>query len=272
MPIIRTRRVQQGEVSALRFKFDMMGHRFRVWVYHVDGLQVETGPRWVRKEVRRFTKVFPFQAIALTHFHEDHSGNAAYLSQGGRIPVCMGEQTAEILAGPPSIPLYRQMLMGPLESVQGEVREWIETERFRFRAVHTPGHSDDHVVWVEEEQGWAFTGDLFISSRLTFGMRGESLLELAASIRRLLQYPIRTLFCSHAGIIPEGRKALEKKLDYLDWLREETLRLHQIGAPSMEIASRLLKKRPGLVWVSRGEMAPVHLIRSILREEQEKKA
>ena len=62
--------------------------------------------------------------------------------------------------------------------------------------------------------------------------------------------------------------ALRKKLDFLEWLQAETLRLYKEGACSREIAARLLKRRPALVCFSNGELSPVHLIRSILREHR----
>lgn len=267
MSKLQIEQMQQGEVDALQFRFNFFGNGFRICVYHVEGLLLETGPRRVRKQMKEFAEVIQPRAIALTHFHEDHSGNAGFLSGQGRIPVWMGRQTAEILSDPPRIPFYRRLVWGSIDPVQGEDRDVIETDRFRLRAVPTPGHAEDHIAWVEEEQGWAFTGDLFLGTRLNYGLREESLTALAASIRRLLEFPIRTVFCSHAGVVPEGAKSLEKKLDFLDWLREETLRLHRQGAQPGEIASRLLKKTPGLVWFSRGELSPVHLIRTILREE-----
>lgn len=268
MSKLQIQQTQQGDVETLQFKFNFFENRFRICVYHVDGLLLETGPRRVRREVKKFAEEIQPRAIALTHFHEDHSGNAGLLSNQGRTPVWMGKRTAEILSDPPRIPFYRKLVWGSIDPVRGEVGDVIETDRFRFRAIPTPGHSEDHIAWVEEEQGWAFTGDLFLGTRLHYGMREESLTDLAASIRRLLTFPIRTVFCSHAGVIPEGAKSLEKKLDFLDWLRDETFRLHRQGASSGEIASRLLKKQPGLVWFSRGELSPVHLIRSILREEE----
>ncbi|MGF7089381.1 glyoxylase-like metal-dependent hydrolase (beta-lactamase superfamily II) [Kroppenstedtia sanguinis] len=267
MSKLQIQRTQQGEVDALQFKFNFFGNGFRIWVYHVDGLLLETGPQRFRKEVKQFAEEMQPQFIALTHFHEDHSGNAGLLSGQGRIPIWMGKRTAEILSNPPRIPFYRRRIWGSIDPVPGEVRDVIETDRFRFRAVPTPGHAEDHIAWVEEEQGWAFTGDLFLGTRLNYGLREESLAEMSNSIRRLLTFPIRRVFCSHAGIVPEGVKSLEKKLDFLDWLREETLGLHRQGARPKEIASRLLKKQPGVVWFSAGELSPVHLIRRILQEE-----
>ncbi|PTX64238.1 glyoxylase-like metal-dependent hydrolase (beta-lactamase superfamily II) [Melghirimyces profundicolus] len=270
--MVRTslKRLKHGEVTALRCRFDFPGNVFRIWVFHVDGLMLETGPRRAVKEVERFAQDFPPRSIALSHFHEDHAGNAARLAEKYGAPVYMGDRTAEILAHPPRIPLYRRVVWGPLTPVRGIVTERIETERFRFLAVSTPGHADDHVSWVEEERGWAFTGDLYLGKRLTYGMRNESVSRLAESIRRVLRYPVRTVFCSHAGMIPDGPEALKQKLHFLEWLQDETLRLHREGARSGEIASRLLKKRTGLVWFSNGELSPVHLIHSIIRENRKK--
>ncbi|MDA8354106.1 MAG: MBL fold metallo-hydrolase [Firmicutes bacterium] len=264
----RVKQVQHEDVTALHCSYYFLGNGFRAWTFHVDGLMVETGPRRARSEVRRFAQRFHPQAIAVTHFHEDHTGNAADLATRYRIPVYMSAQTARILSGSPRIPLYRRVVWGPLDPVRGEVQDRIETDRYCFQAVPTPGHARDHVAWVEEEQGWAFTGDLFIANRHTYGLRDESISQLAASIRRVLRYPIQTVFCSHAGVIPDGVTALRKKLDFLEWLQAETLRLYKEGACSREIAARLLKRRPALVCFSNGELSPVHLIRSILREHR----
>ncbi|MDQ4068418.1 MAG: MBL fold metallo-hydrolase [Actinomycetota bacterium] len=74
--------------------------------------------------------------IALTHSHDDHAGAAGALA----------EQTgAEILAYP-------------------HVDEGFELEasEFRVEALHTPGHTPDHLCWLLEEERMLFTGDTLI--------------------------------------------------------------------------------------------------------------
>ncbi|WP_185956194.1 MBL fold metallo-hydrolase [Melghirimyces algeriensis] len=265
---IKLNQLQEKEVTALRCQIDFLGNRFRVFVYYIDEFLIETGPARIRKQVETFVKEWELKGAAVTHFHEDHAGNAAYLAKRYHLPVYMGEKTAKVMTSPPQIPFYRRVVLGSLEPVLGEPRKKIETKHFCFQAVPTPGHTEDHITWVEEEQGWAFTGDLYLGTRLTYGFRDESISKLIDSIRKLQRYPIKTVFCSHAGIISEGPKALKQKQDFLEWLCEETLHLHDQGAPTQEIVRRLLKKRPGLVLISNGELAPIHLIRIIIKENQ----
>ncbi|GGE08055.1 MBL fold hydrolase [Marinithermofilum abyssi] len=253
-------------VTRFSMRYRMLGNNFHVSLYYVDGLLMETGPVRARHMVEQFVADHPVDRIALTHFHEDHSGNAAHLNARFGIPVTAGPETAALLKNPDPIPRYRQWIWGQMEAVSCTVSDVIETSRHRFRRIFTPGHSPDHSIWLEENQGWAFTGDLYLGTRLTYGMRGESVSQLIQSIRTLLSFPVATVFCSHAGIIREGRKGLQKKHDFLTWLTEETLDLHQQGAPSKEIAHRLLQRRPAVEWFSGGEMSPVHLIRSIVSE------
>ena len=39
----------------------------------------------------------------------------------------------------------------------------IKTEHHNFQVIETPGHCPDHVSLYEPEQGWFFSGDLFVS-------------------------------------------------------------------------------------------------------------
>lgn len=38
------------------------------------------------------------------------------------------------------------------------------TDRYRFAVLHTPGHSNDHICLLEPDEGWLFSGDLFLSA------------------------------------------------------------------------------------------------------------
>ena len=46
--------------------------------------------------------------------------------------------------------------------------EWLETPRFRFRVIHTPGHSADHIALYEPNRRWLFSGDLYLAPRLRY--------------------------------------------------------------------------------------------------------
>ena len=95
-------------------------------------------------------------------------------------------------------------------------------------------------------------GDLFLSNRLNYGMRGESVPKMIDSLRSVLQYPVETLFCGHSGVVSDGRSALEKKLRFLEWLQEETCRLADRGLTPREISRRLLAGGKVMEWVTLG--------------------
>ena len=266
MPKVHAETCVADEVHAFRGQYKRFGYPARFCLYYVDGLLIDTGPPRARREVCDWLKDKALDGIVLTHFHEDHSGNAREISARRNVPVLTGEETAKILSDPPRLPLYRRVIWGQMEPVSGRVLpDRLETAGHRFRVVPTPGHTADHIVLIEEEKGWLFAGDLFLSTRLIYGIRGESVPQLADSIRRVLKYPVKTVFCGHSGVIADGRSALEKKLRYLEWLQEETRSLSERGFTPREISRRLLNGRRMMEWLSQGEFSSVHLIRSILR-------
>ncbi|SFS63271.1 MBL fold metallo-hydrolase [Marininema halotolerans] len=266
---IATARHQHGEVFALHSRLTCWGQNFHIWVYELDGLLIETGPIHARSAVEAFVKERRPASVTITHHHEDHSGNAGWLTREQGLPLYMGAKTADILANPYQIPKYRDRVWGQMEKVRGWVADSIETEKFVLRSLATPGHADDHIAWIVEEKGWAFTGDLYLAPHLQYGLKSESIHQMIQSIQSVLALPVETIFCSHAGIIVEGRQGLEQKLAFLEWLRDETLRLRRKGKSSLQIASRLLDRRWGAVIFSGGELSPIHLIRAIIRDEEE---
>ncbi|MGI6125940.1 MAG: MBL fold metallo-hydrolase [Planifilum sp.] len=266
MPKVQVETRVVDVVYALKGRYKRYGYPARFCLYYIDGLLIDTGPPRARQAVCDWLENKPLEQIALTHFHEDHSGNAREISRRRDVPVLMGKETAEMLADPPRLPLYRRAVWGQMDAVSGrELSDPLETAGHRFRVIPTPGHVDDHVAFIEEEKGWLFAGDLFLSNRLNYGMRGESVPKMIDSLRSVLQYPVETLFCGHSGVVADGRSALEKKLRFLEWLQEETCRLADRGLTPREISRRLLAGGKVMEWVTLGEFSSVHLIRSIMQ-------
>src|SRR5690606_29650152 len=86
--------------------------------------------------------------ILCTHTHLDHSPAAAALR------AATGAQV--IGRPPPDDGRHDTTFVPDRIMADGEV---LETPEFRLRAVHTPGHSSEHLCYLLEEERLLFTGD-----------------------------------------------------------------------------------------------------------------
>src|SRR2546426_6221524 len=77
--------------------------------------------------------------------------------------------------------------------------EGLETSRFRFRVIHTPGHATDHVALFEPERGWLFSGDLYLAPRLRYLRADEDVYAMMDSLRRGVGLAPPVPFFPHPG-------------------------------------------------------------------------
>lgn len=260
---------QRGPVSAGRGVVQAAGVRLRVYVYAVDGLLIDTGPRSLGRGFRAWTAALPaVDQVVLTHLHEDHSGMAAHVAKTYRVPVYCLKPDGVAAGRPVRLPLYRRVFWGtPAPFVAEPLGATVETERFRFAVIPTPGHAPDHVALHEPEQGWLFSGDLFLGTRVGPIMRDESLPVLMESLRRVLELPFDTVFCAHAGPLPDGRALLARRLAVLAEVQGKVAELAQKGWSVRQVTRRLFPKEPPITWLSLGEFALAHVVRSFWPEE-----
>ncbi|WP_078551245.1 MBL fold metallo-hydrolase [Bacillus alkalicellulosilyticus] len=259
-----------GPVQCLQGSIYRFGRKFTYCCYYIDGLLIDTGPPCARKDLQKFIKTLHITGIVITHYHEDHTGNAAWISKERNVPVYMNPATA-IKLGQAHIPLYRKLIWGHLETISSlPLHNELKTNHFHFSIVETPGHSEDHITIVEEDQKWLFSGDLFLGRRLLYGMRNESVPQLIESIDKVVKYNFDTLFCGHVGIVEDGKEGLLAKKEYLQWLMQETLDLKKEGYSLESITEKLLPSQRLVSWFSRGEMSPMHLISSIVEQPNSK--
>jgi glyoxylase-like metal-dependent hydrolase (beta-lactamase superfamily II) len=130
--------------------------------------------------------------IALTHGHDDHAGAA----------VALAERTgAEILA-------------------RGADAEGFELEatEFRLEALHTPGHSSDHLCWLLEEERMLFSGDTVIDgSTVAMAPPDGDMDAYLASLERLSsrRLRLRTIAPGHGALIDDPAARLAAYLNDL---------------------------------------------------------
>ena len=207
-----------GEVRYFRMARTVLG-RAIYWtgVYLVDGLLVDSGPPNLARDVRRLVGELGVRQCVTTHHHEDHSGNHGLLARELRITPLAHASAVARLAQPEARPqLYRRVAWGPRPSaVVAPLDQQLETSRFRFEVIHTPGHATDHVALFEPTRGWLFSGDLYLAPRLRYLRADEDVHAMMDSLRRVLALEPQVLFCQHRGRVEQGAARLQDKLDFL---------------------------------------------------------
>ena len=254
-----------GEVEAIRLGFGPIGPPLMsVFLYVVDGLVIDTGQRNMQKAVVEVLKHRKLHRILLTHHHEDHSGNASVLSNRHQISVTGHPLTAEKLRYGFNILPYQRYVWGKANVVEvTPVESTIETDRFKFIPIHTPGHSKDHTVYLEEENGWLFSGDLYLGDHIKYFRSDERLIDQITSLKKILKFDFDALFCAHNPRLENGRARLKNKLQFLEDLYGSIHRLIQKGFPEREVIKKLDPKNDRLIrWVTMGNVSFANMIRS----------
>lgn len=242
----------------------LFGTRLNTYVYVTGGLLVDTGPSKYNREYASFFQSQQIKQAVLTHFHEDHSGNAPWLEKRG-IAVYIHPAGLAVCRKPARLPFYRLLFWGGRgEFHPRPVGQTLETGDKVWRVLEVPGHSPDHIALYDPAEGAVFTGDLFVTPKTRIVMRQENIPQIIQSLRVLLRYDFQTVYCGHAGVVEQGRKLIQMKLDYLENMRGEVLELHNRGWSVRAINKRLFPKTAPLTYLSGKEWASEHIIRSII--------
>lgn len=236
----------------------------------VDGLAVEGGCPFFKKEVDAFFKDHRVGQAVFTHGHEDHAGNVDLFNRLGIMPYAH-QDAVDCLSSAPVIPYYRRFVWGaPAAGECQRVGEVIETDQYSFRVIVSPGHSADHICLYEEKEGWLFTGDLYVGERIYYLYENEDLQAMKETLKMLSKLEFSTLFCSHRGPLQKGSEALTRKLAHIESLEERTKELQAKGYTSHEITRQLLGKEDFMNFISRGEFSKTAFVKAMLGQAPQK--
>jgi glyoxylase-like metal-dependent hydrolase (beta-lactamase superfamily II) len=271
------RTAQFGEVVQYRLARTLAG-RGRYWTaaYYVDGLLIDTGCRYSVRELAEALADKPLERVVNTHAHEDHIGaNQALLQQHPGL---------EILAHPDALPTledprrkqplkpYQLVFWGyPAPSTGAAVSDgmMIETNRFRLQVVYTPGHSPDHMCLYEPDQGWLFTGDLFVGGEIRALRSDSDIGQIIASLKKIAQQPAEWLFPASARARPNATEELNAKVAYFEALEAKVLDLHRRGRPGGEIVRSLLGGPTWVEFITLGHFSRRNLVRSFIHASEQ---
>lgn len=238
--------------------------------YLVDGLLIDTGCPHTAEELVRFLEDQNLKLAVNTHYHEDHIGANALLQKKLGLRMLASRESIPLIRLPPQIRPYQELVWGyPTPSEVEPLPEMIETNRFHFDVVDTPGHCVGHVALVERARGWCFSGDLFVSTQPKSVRPEEDVGEMAGSMQKLVDLDIEklVLFTSRGTVIPEGQEALKACIEYLHNLMRRAKELEQRGLAPAAIRDEIFGRETILATLSEGDVTSENMVRSALRAD-----
>ena len=257
-----------GEIEAFQLGYGPVGKPFMsVYVYHVDGVVIDTGQSHMRQYVINLLRNKQPHTIVLTHHHEDHSGNALALSRLHQIEILGHPLTAQKMSARRKILPYQRYIWGRSKNAAVKPCEnSIDSESFSLHPIHTPGHSKDHTVYLEEKQGWLFSGDLYLGERIKFFRSDEKIYDQIESLKKMRQYNFDALFCSHNPCLEKGKPKLELKLQFLEDIvgRVQMLRMQGFSENAI-IKSMDPNKDRWVKLMTMGNVSFANMVKSALR-------
>src|SRR5258705_5779925 len=174
------------------------------------------------------------QEIVLTHGHFDHIGGAAaVIERYGALRVSKRPHAG-----------FDKLFSGTIAPIgDGDV---VRTEGATLRALHTPGHAEDHLCYVLEEERAIFSGDNVLGVGTTvIPSEGGDLLDYMNSLERLRAEEPTAIYPAHGPVIREGRAKIREYIDHRNQREQEILAALRAGLNLIpEIVARVYVAYP----------------------------
>src|SRR5699024_11534075 len=151
-------------------------HYMKIHLYYVDDLLIDVGPSAQKWQVERALRgVNNFQA-AITHHHTDHAGLASWMEKKYGMEVFCDPSAPELAREKQHLSFFKKIFTGAGKPFLGKpFPEVIQTANYNFHPIFTQGHTADHVCLFEPDQGWLFSGDLYITPYTKVFLAAESM-------------------------------------------------------------------------------------------------
>ena len=158
------------------------------------------------------------QEIVLTHGHPDHIGGAAdVIAKYG--PLRVSKRPHAGFDAP------HRLAITAIDD--GDV---VRTEGATLRALHTPGHAQDHLCFQLDEENSIFSGDNVLGVGTTvIPAEGGDLLEYMNSLERLLAESPTAIYPAHGPAIRDGRAKLREYIDHRHQREQEIVAALRAG-------------------------------------------
>lgn len=233
-----------------------------VSAYLVDGILIDSGFPHARRALATFLDARRVVGAMMTHYHEDHAGNAELLARRA-IPIALHPLTLQRLRKTRGIRAYRRLVWGTPRPLASTPPAFSEPPSLRF--VFTPGHSPDHQIVWDEARRTLFSGDLWLGVRARLMHSAENPFQIVESLRAVLALSPARMFDAHRGEVREPAAALRARISYL----EATIAAMQVkidaGWSDRAILRAILGGEESVAFASGGEYSRLNFVRAVRR-------
>jgi glyoxylase-like metal-dependent hydrolase (beta-lactamase superfamily II) len=260
------REVTLGPLRALEMYRAFAGQPImKVYSFALGDTLIDTGLASLGDRVVAWARSLGATRAVLTHHHEDHAGNTSALLAAG-FDVRATETTATLVDAGLPIPFYEHLAWGKPPPARPRLLEPVlDVGGRRVEVIAAPGHCIDQVCFWLPDEGWLFSGDVFLHERVRLFRRDEDFAVTMQTLERLCALPIQSLWCAHRPRVEDGGAALRSKLQHLRDLEGEVRRKHAQGWSIRRIARSLsVSGSIGMELLTFGDATTENLVRSIL--------
>jgi glyoxylase-like metal-dependent hydrolase (beta-lactamase superfamily II) len=189
--------------------------------------------------------------VIVTHVHPDHLGGAR------DVLARFGERRVSKLPWPRRDAAF-DLVLTPLGD--GDV---VRSDGATLRAIHTPGHAQDHLCYYLEEEKALFTGDLILGAGTTvIPTDGGDMALYLDSLERLLALDLERIYPAHGPAIRDPYARIREYLAHRR-MREAQI-VEALGSGPSEIGAiveRVYVGTPVFLHAAAAQSVRAHLVK-----------
>ena len=258
-------------VHYYRFSIYRLGNNVQtVYTFVLDNLLIDTAQRYNRENILKVAKQHDINKIILTHHHEDHTGNVAFLMNELNIDAYAHPTAVKIMGKGYRMSPLAKLMNGSVEKAVLKpisTEDRIQTAHYTLEPIYTPGHCDDHYCYYERNKGWLFSGDLYVADKIKYFANYESLLTQIESIKKLVALDFDTLFCSHNPKTHGGKQRLQNKLQFFEDFAGTVKQYYEQGHNARQIFALMGMKENYLnKYITLGGFCAENMVLSVVKD------